>query len=95
MFVVVFGAGHDSLPVQIVVIDCATVPDIAVLLVATSENSAVLVVVIVFPPESARPTWVQVMVTALPEIEPLIELVTMAPLAGALNWTVPEIDEPV
>ena len=90
------GAGQDSLPVQIVVNDSATVPDIAVLLVATSENTTVAVLVVVVPPESARTTRVQIMFTALPETEPPIELVTMVtPLVGALNWTVPEIDEPV
>jgi hypothetical protein len=96
LLVVVVGAAQDSLPVQITVTECANVPDIAELLVATSDNTAVEVVVIVFPPEGCRITSVQVMVTALPEAEPLIELVTrVAPPVGAGNWTVPEIDEPV
>ena len=95
MLVVVVGAGHDALPLQTTATVCAIDPDIAVLLVATSENTAVLVVVIVFAPDSVRPARVQVIVTALPEIEPLIELVTMVTPAEALNWTVPEIDVPV
>ena len=93
---VVVGAGQDAPPEQIAVIVDATVPDIAELLAATIVNTTVAVVVIVFPPEGALTTKVQVMFTALPETEPLIELVTMvAPLGGAPNSTVPEIDEPV
>lgn len=90
------GAGHDALPLQTAVTELATVPDIAVLLVATSENSAVPVVVIVFDPDGVRTARVQVMVTALPAIEPVMALVTMVtPPAGALNSTVPDIDVPV
>jgi len=95
LFVVVLGGGHASLPVQTVVTDTATSPDIAVALVATSENTVVPVVVIVFAPEGARTASVQVSLTALPEIEPMIEFVTMTPPPGALNWTVPEMDEPI
>ena len=91
----VVGAGHDALPLQTTVTESADDPDIAVLLVATSEKSAVPLVVIVLAPDTWRITRVQVMVTALPEIDPLIALVTMVTPAGAVNWTVPEIDVPV
>jgi hypothetical protein len=94
LFVVVLGAGHAALPVQTVETDCATVPDIVVALVTTSDSTAVLVVVIVFAPEGARTASVQVSVTALPDIEPMIEFVTMTAPAGALPVRVPEIDEP-
>lgn len=93
--VVVVGPGHDAVPLQIAVIEKATDPDIAVLLVATSEYTPVAVVVIVFPSLSCRPTRVAVIVTALPEIEPLIELVTIVTPAVGANWRVPEIDVPV
>jgi len=94
--VVVLGGGHASLPVQTVVTDIAPLPDIAVALVATIENTVVPVVVIVFAPEGARTASVHVSVTALPEIEPMIAFVTMMPPPpGAPNWTVPEIDDPI
>jgi hypothetical protein len=93
--VVVVGAGQDSLPEQLSITELAAVPDIAALLVATIVHTAVKVVVIVFPPEGRRPTKVKVIVTALPETEPLIELVRMATSLLNGNWTVPEIDEPV
>ena len=88
------GAGQNS-PVQVTAPDALTCPDIAVLLAATSENTAVVVVKIVVPSKVDLNTKVQVMFTALPEIEPLMELVTMVrpPVGGAR--TVPEIDAPV
>lgn len=89
------GAGQDSLPEQLTVTEFATVPDIAALLVATIVHTDVKVVVIVFPPEGRRPTKVKVIVTALPEIEPLIELVRMVTSLLNGTWRVPEIDEPV
>ena len=93
--VVVVGAGQDSLPEHVSVTELAAVPDIAALLVATIVHTAVKVVVIVFPPDGRRPTRVKVIVTALPETEPLIELVRMVTSLLNGNWTLPESDDPV
>lgn len=89
------GNAQDSLPVQTIVAVPELVPDIAVLLAATRVNTVVTVVVIVLPPESRRPTSIKFSVTALPEIEPLIELVRMVTSLLAANSRVPEIVEPV
>ena len=88
------GAGQNS-PEQVTEPDPLTWPDIAVLLAATSENTDVVVVIIVVPSKVDLNAKVQVMFTALPEIEPLMELVTTVrpPVGGAR--AVPEIDEPV
>jgi hypothetical protein len=86
---------QNGLPLQVVVADASTCPDIAVLLAATSENTDLVVVKNVNSPDVDLNTKVQVMFTALPEIEPLMELVMMVmPAVGGMR-TVPEIDEPV
>ena len=91
----VVGAGQDALPVQTIVAVLELVPDIAVLLAATRVNTVVTVFVVVVPPESRRPTRIEFSVTALPEIEPVIELVRMVTPLLAANSRVPEIVEPV
>ena len=80
---------------QVVPPDTVTRPDIAVLLAATSENTDVVVDNNVLPSKVDLNTKVQVMFTALPEIEPLMSFLMMVrpPVGGAR--TVPEIDEPV
>ena len=80
---------------QVVPPDTVTRPDIAVLLAATRVAVAVRVLVIVFAPETRRTATFQFSVTALPEIEPLIEFVSRVTSLFATDWKLPEIDEPV
>lgn len=89
------GAGQGgSLKLQVMVIvpDAVAGPDIAVLLAATNDITVVALVDVVMSPTVTFPTKVQVMFTALPEIEPLMELVTWP---GSGGEVLPEIDEPV
>jgi hypothetical protein len=78
--------------VKVVVADTTAFPDIAVLLVATSEITAVLVVKLVISPTVTLNERVAIMFTALPEIEPLMELMIWP---GGGGEVMPEIDEPV
>ena len=88
--------GGQNWPVQVVVPDTVTCPDIAVLLAAVSVNTDVVVTRIVVPSRVDVNTKVHVMFTALPEIEPLMELSAMVrPPPGGGTWAVPEIEEPV
>lgn len=72
-----------------------TCPDIAVLLAAVSVNTEVVVAKKTLPSRVDLKTKVHVMLTAVPEIEPLMVLsARVRPPVGG-ERTLPEIEEPL